>query len=257
MPFSETSKVPTYRLAPADRNHLVSSFLSLSKLEVFSIFKHWPLGEWKIGKSQWTCSGLGAHIHEHVMINVKTGNASPHGKACPSAGVLWLDLQASPDWKLNMWQFSTLPDTPAPAPTTPFQKIIKFHATKSKEYRLSFFSLKNNLHLRETSFGFCFILVSWKFTMHFSLLWCLYVLNNQPDQWCRSGVLAYFLYHPEFFKGSIWIFHIFSSLWGLTYNKFSPTHTNWEMEKWIKILILTLFLWSIILRFLAVSSTAL
>lgn len=143
---------------------------------------------------------------------------SPAGLASPSG------LKAGHVTALNT------PPTPAPASTTPFQKIIKFHATESKEYRLSFFSLKNNLYLRETSFGFCFILVSWKFTMHFPLLWCLCVLNNQSDLWCMSGVFPYFLYHPEFFKGSIWIFHIFSSLWGLTYNKFSPTHT--QIGKW-------------------------
>jgi hypothetical protein len=150
--------VPTYRLAPADRNLLVSSSLSLSKSEVFSIFWRWPLGKWKLVIAQWNPCRLGAHNHEQPCRMSSPcwcqAGQSPqlHGKACPSSGFCLCDSRGMPSPKTN--------------PTPLKKKVIKLHTTKGVCIGL-FPPPKKPIH-RETISGFCSILVSWKFTMNFT-----------------------------------------------------------------------------------------
>lgn len=72
-----------HRFTHADSTHLVSSFLSCLNQKWFAIFKCWPLGKWKSGKSQRNSSWLGACMHEHIRAawdygaDVKAGNTSP------------------------------------------------------------------------------------------------------------------------------------------------------------------------------------
>lgn len=103
LPFGETSRVPTYRLAPADRNPFGSSFLSLSESEVFVIVKCWLLGKWKIVKLQWNSSRLGAYVHERLTAECDQNRQhQTPWKSLPLPGVLWLDLQASWLWLVHM-----------------------------------------------------------------------------------------------------------------------------------------------------------